>query len=247
MDSGVARKPLADIDAYRTGLQGRLDPTAAYLQLAFAQVRSGGKRVVFAEGEEERTIRAALAFRDAGYGTPVLIGREERITAMAQSMGIARAGRFEIHNAALSQANVTYTDFLYARLQRKGALYRDCQRMVNQDRNIFAACMVSCGDADAMVTGVTRNYFTAFEEVTRVIGPKPGQRDLRLCLADHARPLGARFRHHRASDAVGRRARRYRDAIGGAGEADDGPDAARRAPVLLEFRQSESDRCRPRA
>jgi malate dehydrogenase (oxaloacetate-decarboxylating)(NADP+) len=176
MDSGVARKPIADLDAYRTSLKGRLDPTAAYLQLAFAKVRANPRRVVFAEGEDERTIRSALAFRSAGYGTPVLIGREDRIAATMQGMGLAPIQPLEIHNAALSNANRGYTDFLYQKLQRNGALYRDCQRMVNQDRNIFAACMVACGDADALVTGATRNYFTAFEEVTRVLGPKPGQR-----------------------------------------------------------------------
>jgi malate dehydrogenase (oxaloacetate-decarboxylating)(NADP+) len=176
MESGVARKPIADLDAYRTGLKGRLDPTAAYLQLAFAKVRANPRRVVFAEGEDERTIRAALGFRAAGYGTPVLIGREDRIAATLRGMGLAPIVPLEIHNAALSTANRAYTDFLYRKLQRNGALYRDCQRMVNQDRNIFAACMVACGDADALVTGTTRNYFTAFEEVTRVLGAKPGQR-----------------------------------------------------------------------
>ncbi|HJT07826.1 MAG TPA: phosphate acyltransferase, partial [Stellaceae bacterium] len=107
---------------------------------------------------------------------PVLIGREERIRETIRAMGLAAAGDLEIHNARLSHANKTYTDFLYGRLQRKGALYRDCQRMVNQDRNTFAACMVACGDADALVTGVTRNYFSAVEEVTRVIPAKPGHR-----------------------------------------------------------------------
>jgi len=176
MDSGVARKPIANLDAYRASLKSRLDPTAATLEASLDQVRANPKRVVFAEGEEEKTIRAALSFRDSGYGTPVLIGREERIRETMRAMGLGAAGDLEIHNARLSHANKTYTDFLYQRLQRKGALRRDCQRMVNQDRNTFAACMVACGDADAMVTGATRNYFTAFEEVTRVIAAKPGHR-----------------------------------------------------------------------
>jgi malate dehydrogenase (oxaloacetate-decarboxylating)(NADP+) len=176
IDSGVARKPIADLDAYRVQLKARLDPTASYLQLAFAQLRASPKRVVFAEGEDETTIRAALAFRQAGYGTPVLIGREDRILAAMQGAGLIRGEGIEIHNASLSLDNALYADFLYRRLQRRGALYRDCQRMVNQDRNIFGACMVACNKADALVTGATRNYFTAFEEVTRVIGPKPGHR-----------------------------------------------------------------------
>jgi len=172
MDSGVARRPIANMEGYKASLKGRLDPTAAGLQRVLDEVRANPKRVVFAEGEEEKTIRAALSFRDNGYGTPVLIGREERIRDTLRRMGLAAAGDLEIHNARLSKANKTYTDFLYARLQRRGALHRDCQRMVNQDRNIFGACMVACGDADALVTGVTRNYFTAFEEVMRVLGPK---------------------------------------------------------------------------
>ncbi len=172
MESGVARKPIANMDAYKASLRGRLDPTAASLQRALDEVRANPKRVVFAEGEEEKVIRAALSFRDNGYGTPVLIGREERIRETMRRMGLGGAGDLEMHNARLSRSNKTYTDFLYARLQRRGALHRDCQRMVNQDRNIFAACMVACGDADAMVTGATRNYFTAFEEVMRVLGPK---------------------------------------------------------------------------
>jgi malate dehydrogenase (oxaloacetate-decarboxylating)(NADP+) len=182
MESGVARQPIMDMAGYRTSLRGRLDPIAAGLQGIFEQVRANPKRVVFAEGEEEKTIRAALSYRDNGYGTPVLIGREERIREAMRRMGLNVATELEIHNARLSHANATYTDFLYGRLQRQGFLHRDCQRMVNQDRNVFAACMVACGDADAMVTGITRNYFDVFEEVVRVIGAKPGQRTLGYAL-----------------------------------------------------------------
>jgi malate dehydrogenase (oxaloacetate-decarboxylating)(NADP+) len=176
MESGVARKPIADMAAYRSSLKGRLDPTAASLQRIFDEVRAHPKRVAFAEGEEEKTIRAALSFHENGYGTPVLIGREERIRETMRRMGLNSAGEIEIHNARLSRANAAYTDFLYRRLQRQGALHRDCQRMVNQDRNIFAACMVACGDADALVTGATRNYFTAYEDVSSVIGARTGCR-----------------------------------------------------------------------
>ena len=176
MDSGVARKPIKDMNAYRTSLRGRLDPTAASLQRNFDQVRANPKRVVFAEGEEESVIRAALAFRASGYGTPVLIGREERIRENLAQMGLQAPPDLEMHNARLSKANKAYADFLYIQLQRKGALQRDCQRLVNQDRNVFAACMVACGDADALVTGATRNYFETFEQVKRVLGAKRGHR-----------------------------------------------------------------------
>ncbi|MBO0736866.1 MAG: NADP-dependent malic enzyme [Alphaproteobacteria bacterium] len=174
IDSGVARKPIPDMEAYKRALRGRLDPTAASLELIFERVRAAPKRVVFAEGEEEKTIRAALLFAESGYGAPVLVGREDRIKSTMSAMGLNSPGGLEIHNARLSQHNRRYTDFLYARQQRKGMLYRDCQRLVNQDRNVFAACMVACGDADALVTGVTRNSFDALDEISRVIAVAPG-------------------------------------------------------------------------
>src|SRR5580698_8123734 len=174
MDSGVARKPILDMSAYKRSLRARLDPTAAGLELIFERVRREPKRVVFAEGEEEMTIRAALIYADSGYGTPVLVGREERIRSTMAAMGLSSAAPLEIQNARLSTSNQRYTEFLYNRQQRRGMLFRDCQRMVNQDRNVFAACMVACGDADAMVTGVTRNSFDVLDEVTRVIEMKSG-------------------------------------------------------------------------
>ncbi|HEV7368410.1 NADP-dependent malic enzyme [Arenibaculum sp.] len=176
MESGVARKPIVDMTAYRDSLRSRLDPTADSLQLIFAKVKANPKRVVFAEGEEERAIRAALAFRAAGYGTPVLVGREDVIKTQLQQLGLHAEDALEIHNARLSDANRRYTDFLYKRLQRRGALHRDCQRMVNQDRNTFAACMVAQGDADALVTGLTRSFSVCYEEIGRAISPRAGER-----------------------------------------------------------------------
>jgi len=175
MDSGVARKPITDMRAYRKELSARLDPTASNLQRIFERVVEQPKRVVFAEGEEEPTIRAAVLFKNAGYGTPVLVGREDRVRATMAQIGLHDPGGIEVHNARLSTNNKKYTDFLYKRVQRKGTLYRDCQRLVNQDRNVFAACMVANGDADAMVTGLTRSFSVCFEDITRVIDPQPGQ------------------------------------------------------------------------
>ena len=180
VDSGVAQQPITDMDAYRQQLSARLDVTASSLHLIFEQVRSSPQRVVFAEGEDERVIRAAIGFRNAGYGTPVLIGREERISEMMASIGLGQTDSIEIHNARLSSENPKYTDFLYDRLQRQGLLHRDCQRLVNQDRNVFGACMVVSGDANAMVTGVTRTFSVAYEEIMRVIDPSPGQRVIGL-------------------------------------------------------------------
>ena len=171
MDSGVARKPVIDMEAYGNELAARLDPTAGSLQAIFEQVRNNPRRVVFAEGEEEKSIRAAVAFRTAGYGTPVLVGREDRIAKTLEALGLPASADLETHNAKLSTATKAYTEFLYERLQRTGALFRDCQRMVNQERNVFAACMVACGHADAMVSGLTRNYHTVLDEITRVLDP----------------------------------------------------------------------------
>ncbi len=174
MDSGVARKPIADLRRYTRELTGRLDPTANALDGISERVRAKPQRVVFAEGEEEKIVRAAVAFRNAGYGTPILIGREDRVRATLASLGLGDAEGIEIHNARLSQKNRFYADFIHARLQRQGYLFRDCQRLVNQDRNVFAACMVATGDADAMVTGLTRAATVCLEDIAQVIDTAPG-------------------------------------------------------------------------
>jgi len=182
MASGVARRPIIDMQTYKNELSARLDPTFSTLQMIFDKVREQPRRVVFAEGEEERVIRAALVYRNSGYGTPVLVGRPERIKATMEAIGLDPDEKVEIQSAATSSETRKYADFLYARQQRKGALLRDCQRMVNQDRNIFAACMVACGDADAMVTGTTRTFGVALDDIRRVIDPMPGRRVFGLSL-----------------------------------------------------------------
>ena len=181
MDSGVAQKPVEDMDAYRRELSARLDPTSSSLQLILDKVRANPRRVVFAEGEDDRVIRAAVQFKNAGYGEPILIGREEEVGRMMEELGFGNT-KLEIHNARLSEKNQAYTDYLYKRLQRQGFLARDCQRLVNQDRNVFGACMVALGNADAMVTGVTRVFSVAFNEISRVVDPLPDQRLMGISL-----------------------------------------------------------------
>ena len=177
MASGVARRPIVDLAAYKSQLSARRDPIAGAMQRIIERVRRTPKRVVFAEGEEEQVIRAAYSFVSQGLGTAVLVGREERVRAAAEASGLDLGDKgIEVHNARLSQRNALYAQFLYERLQRKGYLVRDCQRLINQDRNSFGAAMVAQGDADAMVTGVTRNFSGALEEVRRVIDDKPGHR-----------------------------------------------------------------------
>ncbi|WP_341703668.1 NADP-dependent malic enzyme [Ferrovibrio sp.] len=182
VDSGVARKPVGDWNAYAHELRARLNPTVGSLQIFFDQVVANPKRVVFAEGEEETVIRAALEFRDAGYGTPVLIGRSERIEATMQAIGLKNLDGCEIHNARLSEHNALYTDFLYNRHRRRGMLHRDAQRLVNLDRNVFGACMVAHGHADAMITGVTRTYSVSYDGVRLALDPMRNQRVMGLSI-----------------------------------------------------------------
>ncbi len=173
MVSGVARRPIKDMEGYRRDLSGRLDPAANFLQDVFKTITPLQRRVVFTEGEEEVSIRAALAFKNAGYGQPILLGREQRVKDKMTELGLDGTENIEITNAKISDHNDHYIKFLYRKLQRKGMMERDCQRMVNLDRNVFAACMVVNGHADALVTGMTRPFTKSFEHVTRVINPKP--------------------------------------------------------------------------
>jgi malate dehydrogenase (oxaloacetate-decarboxylating)(NADP+) len=168
------------MDAYRASLAQRLDPAASFQQkLAGAVLQGPTKRIVFAEGEETAVIRAAYAFQSQGLGKAVLCGREDLVLANMRSAGIdPDEAKLEITNARLLERNSEYVDFLYARLQRQGFLRRDCQRLISQDRNAFAATMVAVGDADGMVTGVTRNFDQALREVLRVIDPAEGGRVL---------------------------------------------------------------------
>lgn len=177
MDSGVARRPIVDMDAYGAQLQGRRDPIAGTLQRIISKVRQNPKRIVFAEGEEPAVIRAASAFVAQGLGEAILVGREDEIRANATSAGIDvnRPG-IRLESARSSNRNADYAEYLYSRLQRKGYLQRDCQRLVNNDRNYWAAIMVARGDADGVVTGTTRNYSVVLETISRCIDIKPGHR-----------------------------------------------------------------------
>ena len=182
MDSGVARKPVPDMQAYRASLARRLDPTAALLQRIQGAVMGHGRRIVFAEGEEPSVIRAAYAFQNQELGKAILVGREEVARANMRQVGVPEDA-IEIVNARLSDHNSDYADFLYARLQRQGYLRRDVQRLVNNDRNVFSACMVKLGDADGMVTGTTRAYDAALRDIRLVLDPIEGQRVMGMSIA----------------------------------------------------------------
>jgi malate dehydrogenase (oxaloacetate-decarboxylating)(NADP+) len=173
MDTGVAGRPIFDMDDYRNRLRARLDPIAGPMQMILEQVRARPARVAFAEGEEERVMRAAVSFRNEGYGTPILIGDEDRIRKGLADIGQAEASGIELMSPADSAETEDYTEFLYERLQRQGVLHRECERMVRVYRTVFAACMVARGQADALVAGSTRGYNEVQEDILRVLDPAP--------------------------------------------------------------------------
>ncbi len=180
MASGVARHNIEDMDAYKQSLRARLNPTVGTLSQMFERLRETPRRVVFAEAEEDRVLRAALSFQAGGYGTAILIGQEEVVRAKLEAAGAQNIEGIEVYSARSENLAKEFTDFLYERLNRRGHLYRDVQRLVNRDRNVFAACMVAKGHADAMVTGVTRHYWQALQDVMLVIDAKEGRRPFGL-------------------------------------------------------------------
>jgi len=173
IDSGVARKPIADMAAYRTALRSRLNPTTSVLTLAYDAARANPRRVLFAEGEEDVVLRAAIAFRDGGYGIPLLVGRDN-VYERLKDLGVEDPHSFQVFNSRNYAKVPELADFLYNRLQRRGYMHRELERIVNQDRNIFAALLLAMGEADVMITGVTRPYAQAFRQIRRVLDPQPG-------------------------------------------------------------------------
>ena len=169
MDTGEARKPIEDMDAYRKSLARRQDPTAAILQGISATVQEEPKTIVFAEGEEPAVIRAAQAFQQRGLGKAILIGREKPIYDNMKLLGVENPESLTVLNARLFDRNAEFTEYLYSRLQRRGFLRRDAQRLVNNDRNVFSALLMKHGLADGMVSGVTRSYDVVLRDVRLVL------------------------------------------------------------------------------
>jgi malate dehydrogenase (oxaloacetate-decarboxylating)(NADP+) len=173
MDSGVAQRRIEDMDEYRTSLRARLNPTTSVLTLAYEAARANPRRVLFAEGEEDVVLRAAIAFRDGGYGVPVLVGRED-VYDRLKALGVDDPQSFEVYNSRNYPKVPELAERLYKRLQRRGYLQREVERTVNQDRNTFAALLLEAGEADVMITGVTRTFAQNLRQVLRVLDPKPG-------------------------------------------------------------------------
>jgi malate dehydrogenase (oxaloacetate-decarboxylating)(NADP+) len=173
VQSGVAQKPIANMEAYRQELRARLNPTVAVMSLAYENAQRNPKRVLFAEGEEPNVLRAAIAFKEAGYGTPVLVGREEVYDLLAE-MGVENPKEYEVLNSRNSPLVGRAVDYIYAKHQRHGYLRREVERLVNQDRNYFAAAMLALGEADAMITGTTRPFSQSLKQVRTVIEDETG-------------------------------------------------------------------------
>ena len=174
MKSGVAQFHIEDMDAYRLALKSRLNPTTSVLTQVYEEAKANPKRVVFAEAEEDVALRAAIQFRDFGYGTPILVGRTKAVADKMHMLGVSDPGSFEIQNSADSEHVPEMVEFLYKRLQRRGYTERDVRRMVNQDRNVFASLLVALGHGDALISGLTRTYAQTAREIGRVLDAKEG-------------------------------------------------------------------------
>ena len=176
MDSGVAKKPIKDFEAYRDQLKQRLDPSVTIMQGINSHIKKNQKRIVFADGEDENTLKAAIAFKNSKLGTPILIGKKNKIKERIKEIGYNENFDIEIVNSENKEKREKYVNFLFEKMQReKGLLERDCDRLVRNDRVIWASCMVACGDADGAVTGNTRRFGASFDKVTQVVDARPGE------------------------------------------------------------------------
>ncbi|HMR34936.1 NADP-dependent malic enzyme [uncultured Paracoccus sp.] len=174
MDTGVARRPIIDMEAYRHALQARMDPTAAILQGIHARARSTQARMIFAEGDDPRVLRAAVAWQRGGMGSSIVVGREADVREKLEAAGLGDAVReLSIVSAATTRHLDAYHDFLYARLQRKGVDREDAHKEVNRDRHIFAALMLAHGHGDGLVTGATRKNAHVLAQIGQVFDVRP--------------------------------------------------------------------------
>ena len=174
--SGVARKKIENFEIYSEQLKQRLDPSVTIMQGINSQIKKNQKRVVFADGEDENNLKAAIAFKNSGLGIPIIIAKEEIVKKKLKEIGYGENFNIEIINSKNKNLREKYVKFLFNKLHRKeGLLERDCDKMARNDRVVWASCMVECGDADAMVTGNTRRYSSSLKKVTKVIDARPGE------------------------------------------------------------------------
>ena len=176
MDTGVARKKIENFELYKDQLKQRLDPTVTIMQGVHSYIKKKQKKVVFADGEDENTLKAAIAFKNSKLGIPILVGKEELIKNQIKKIGYNENFDIEIVNSKDTSKREKYVEFLFKKLQReKGMLEWDCDRLIRNDRVIWSSCMVACGDADAMVTGNTRRYSASLEKIIQVVEPRVGE------------------------------------------------------------------------
>ena len=173
--SGVARKEIKNFEVYQDQLKQRLDPSVSIMQGINSQIKKTQKRVIFAEGEDENTLKAAIAFKSSKLGIPILVAKKERAKERLHEIGLDENYELEITNSTDKTKREKYTQFLYNRCKREGLLERDCDRLVRNDRVIWGACMIACGDADAMVTGNTRRYSETLDKIRSVADTRPGE------------------------------------------------------------------------
>ena len=174
--SGVARKEIKNFETYKEQLKQRLDPSVTIMQGINSQIKKTQKRIVFADGEDENTLKAAIAFKNSKFGIPILVGKKDKIKEQLKNIGYSENFNIEIVNSNDKKKREKYVNYLFKKLQRKeGLLERDCDRLIRNDRVIWTSCMVSCGDADGAVTGNTRKYATSLEKINKVINARPGE------------------------------------------------------------------------
>ena len=176
MKTGVARKKIENFETYSEQLKQRLDPSVTIMQGINNQIKKNQKRVVFADGEDEETLKAAIAFKKGGLGIPIIVAKEEIIKRKLKEIGYSENLDIEIINSKSKILREKYVKYLFEKLHRKeGLLERDCDKLVRNDRVVWSSCMVECGDADAMITGNTRRYSSSLKKVIKVVDARPGE------------------------------------------------------------------------
>ena len=182
--SKVARFKIKNFDLYSEKLKQRLDPSVTIMQGINSKIKKNQKTVVFTDGEDENTLKAAIAFKSAGLGIPIIIAKEKIVKQRLRDIGYGENLDIKIINSSDKKKTDKYSKFIFQKLHGdKGNLepdvnelyFRDCNRMVKNDKVIWGSCMVSNGDADAMVTGNTRRYSQSLEKINKVVDARPGE------------------------------------------------------------------------
>ncbi|WP_440694931.1 NADP-dependent malic enzyme [Candidatus Pelagibacter sp. HIMB109] len=182
VNSGVAQKPIKDFDAYIDELEARLDPSVGLMQGINSKIKKTKKRIVFAEGEDEESLKAAIAFKNYGLGEPILIANKEKLNESLKKIGLDENFNIEITNSSDVEKSEKYKNYLYEKLQRKGILEKECDKMVKSDRVTWGSCMVACGDADGMVAGNTRHFSATVDKLAQSVGSRENEILFGLCL-----------------------------------------------------------------